>query len=322
VDSSLDTLIANETGPGWLGGDSTYSTELPNGQESFVFSDTLIGTAQSSGLTSPTGMVNNSELVGAMPYLNTDMGGTYGSPRSLIPDTSSNTNHWWVGSTYVENGMQLIYVNEFAPGQFGRFTGTSGIAVLSLSGGEPSYSSITSLPTDPDTIWGNAVVQDASYTYVYGSDVDQSTGAFVGMKIARVPRGQTLNVSDWTYWNGMQWESGEANALPVNTGLELDGISAQAGGSGYVAVSIPGFGSTVDLSYACSPTGPWSTPQALYSIPQIGEYQGEIAYIPSFHPELTGQGGLVVSYNLNNLTSGATLQNVHLGQPQFLLLNN
>ena len=322
VDSSLDTLIANETGPGWLGGDSTYSTELPNGQESFVFSDTLIGTAQSSGLTSPTGMVNNSELVGAMPYLNTDMGGTYGSPRSLIPDTSSNTNHWWVGSTYVENGMQLIYVNEFAPGQFGRFTGTSGIAVLSLSGGEPSYSSITSLPTDPDTIWGNAVVQDASYTYVYGSDVDQSTGAFVGMKITRVPRGQTLNVSDWTYWNGMQWESGEANALPVNTGLELDGISAQAGGSGYVAVSIPGFGSTVDLSYACSPTGPWSTPQALYSIPQIGEYQGEIAYIPSFHPELTGQGGLVVSYNLNNLTSGATLQNVHLGQPQFLLLNN
>ena len=84
----------------------------------------------------------------------------------------------------------------------------------------------------------------------------------------------------------------------------------------------PPFGSTVDLSYACSLTGPWSTPQAVYSIPQIGEFQNEIAYVPTFHPELTGQGGLVVSYNLNSLTAGATLQNVHLGQPQFLLLNN
>ena len=94
VDSSLDTLIANETGPGWIGGDGAFSTELPNGQESFVFSDTLIGTAKSSGQTSNTGMANNSELVGAMPYLNTDIGGTYGSPQSLIPDTSSSTNHW------------------------------------------------------------------------------------------------------------------------------------------------------------------------------------------------------------------------------------
>ena len=187
----------------------------------------------------------------------------------------------------------------------------------------PSYSSITSLPTDPDTVWGNAVVQDASYTYVYGLDSDPSTGAFVGMKIARVPRGQTLNVSDWTYWNGMQWESGEANALPVNTGSALGGISAQAGGSGYVAVSIPAVrGSTVDLSYACSLTGPWSTPQTVYSIPQLGEYQNEIAYAPTFHPELTGQGGLVVSYSINSLTDGAIFQNVHQYQPQFLLLNN
>ena len=82
VDSGLDSVFANETGPGWIGGDGTYSTELPNGQESFVFSDTLIGTAQSSGLSSLTGMPHNSELVGALPNLNTDISGTYGSPSS------------------------------------------------------------------------------------------------------------------------------------------------------------------------------------------------------------------------------------------------
>ncbi len=322
VASSLDSVFANETGPGWIGGDGTYSTELPNGQESFVFSDTLIGTAQSSGLSSLTGMPHNSELVGALPNLNTDISGTYGSPSSLIPDPGSN-DHWWTTSTYVENGSQLVYVNEFAPapGNLDQFTGQSGIAVLSVSGsGMPSFSSITPLPTDPNTQWGIAVVQDASYTYVYGID-----SAVYEMKVARVPVGDSLQTNDWTYWNGSQWVSGEANAVPINTGAELTGVTAQAGGVGYVGVSIPGGvyqGSAVTLSYACSPTGPWSTPETVYSIPQISEYPDEIAYMPTFHPDLTGQGGLVVSYNINSSNAASVLQNVHQYQPHFLLLSN
>jgi len=326
VDSSLDAVFADQTGPGWLGGDMAYSTELPNGQESFVFSDTLIGTAQSSGLSSLTGIPRNSELVGVLPNLNTDISGTYGSPSSLIPDAGND--NWWTTSTYVEGGNQLIYVNEFAPvsGSGDRFTGRSGIAVLSVSGsGMPSFSSITPLPTDPDTQWGNAVVQDASYTYVYGLDSDPTVGTFYGMKVARVPIGESLQSSDWTYWNGSQWMSGEANAVAINTGAQLSGVMAQAGGSGYVAVSIPGgvyHGSAVTLSYACSPTGPWSTPEVVYSIPQITQYPDEFAYTPTFHPELTGQGGLVVSYDINSTNSVAVLQDVHQYQPQFLLLNN
>jgi len=327
VDSGLDSVFANEVGPGWIGGDGTYSTELPNGQESFVFSDTLIGTAQSSGLSSLTGIPPNSELVGSLPDLNTDISGTYGSPSSLIPDPGGN-DYWWTTSTYVEHGSQLVYVNEFAPvaGGLDRFTGRSGIAVLSVSGSAmPSFSSITPLPTDPNTQWGNAVVQDASYTYVYGLDSDPTTGTVYGMKVARVPVGESLQSSDWTYWNGSQWMSGEANAVAINTRALLTGVMAQAGGTGYVAVSIPGgvyHASAVALSYACSPTGPWSTPEVVYSIPQIAQYQGEVAYIPTFHPELTGQGGLVVSYNINNTSIEGVLQDVHEYQPHFLLLNN
>jgi hypothetical protein len=329
VDSNLDSLFANEAGPGWIGADGTYSTSLPNGQESFVFSDTLIGTAQSSGLTSITGMPRNSELVGTIPSLNTDIRGTYGSPQSLIPDTPGSSDHWWTASTYVENGNQLVYVNEFSPvpgSPFEQFAGRAGIAVLSLSAtGMPSYSSITLLPTDPDTQWGNAVMQDASYTYVYGLDSNPSSGTFFGMKVARVALGASLDVGDWTYWNGTQWLSGEANAAPIATGSVVTGVVAQEGGAGYVAVSIPGgvyHDSTVSLSYACSPTGPWSVPKPVYSIPQIAEYQDEIAYIPTFHPDLTGQGGLVVSYNINSTSEVAVLQDVHQYQPQFLLLNN
>ena len=145
------------------------------------------------------------------------------------------------------------------------------------------------------------------------------------MKVARVPIGQTLNTGAWTYWNGSQWVAGEANAVPIASGAILTGVEAQAGGRASSACpSLEGLlpGKSVALSYACSPTGPWSAPQPVYSIPQVSQYPNEYAYMPTFHPEITQQGGLVVSYNLNSTDSASILQNVHEYQPQFLVLNN
>jgi hypothetical protein len=326
-DRNATQVFADQTGPGWLGGDATYSTPLPGGQESFVFSDTLIGTAQSNGSTSLTGMPHNSELVGSTSGINTDISGTYDKPESLISQASSGTDYWWTTSTYVENGVQLIYVNAFAPTSGTpdyQFTGQSGIAAMSLpAGGLPTLQSITPLPTDPDTTWGHAVMRSGSYVYVYGIDQNPSSGDYYGMKVARVPQGQSLDTSQWTYWNGTSWVSGEQNATTIKPGTQLTGVAPQAGGSGYVGVSIPGGsfkGDSVTLSYSCSPTGPWSSPQAVYTIPQVSEYPGEVAYVPTFHPELS-QNGLVVSYNVNN-SSGSATQDIHEYQPQFLLLSN
>jgi hypothetical protein len=324
VDAGLTQLFANETGPGWLGADMGYSTVLPNGQESFVYADTFIGTAQSNGQSSITGMPRNSELVGGLPNLSADISGTYGSPSSLIPDSNGN-NHWWTTGTYVENGNQLVFVNEYPnTGNQDLFTGNSGIAVLSLSnGGLPAFSSITPVPTDANTTWGQATVQVGSYNYIYG--LDSAPGQFYGMKLARVPVGETLQTGDWTYWTGSQWLAGESNAGLIHAGAQLSGVMPQTGGAGYVGVSIPGgsYGaSQVALSYSCSLTGPWSTPQAIYSIPQVSEYPNEIAYTPTFHPEIGGQGGLVLSYDINNTVTGADTSNMHEYQPQYLVLDN
>jgi hypothetical protein len=182
--------------------------------------------------------------------------------------------------------------------------------------------------TDSNTQWGNAVAQDPTYTYVYGDYTrlhgGSSAGSFVGMKLARVLRGHSLNLADWQYWDGSSWISGETQAAPVFTTDELTGVTAQPSGSGYMAVSIPrgvGRDKTVDVSYACAPEGPWSTPNPVYSIPEITRYSHEIAYIPTFHPELSGQSGLVVSYNVDT-TDGLTAvrHNVRAYQPRFLNL--
>ena len=111
----------------------------------------------------------------------------------------------------------------------------------------------------------------------------------------------------------------------MSTVTVLTGVAPQPSGNGYMAVSIPGWAggdTSVDLSYACSPAGPWSAPAPVYTIPQVTQYQNELAYIPTFHPELSGAGGMVISYNIDNTGDLAALeQDVHEYQPQFIALN-
>ena len=329
VDHSLHQLFSDRYGPGWVGGDATYSTALPDGSEAFVFSDTVIGRAEPDGSARIAGLAHNSELVGPLTHLASNYGGTYRSPRPLIPDSRGHRLQWQVAATYVENGQQLVFVNEFAPraGPFERFTGRSAIAILSLSPKvPPKFQSTVRLAGGVRDQWGNAVLRTASYTYVYGFVSNTATGTIYGTKIARVPRGRSLRLRSWRYWNGSRWVAGEAHAVTVRTRNELTGVMAQQNHVGYEAVSIPGSvrtDRTVDLSYACSPQGPWSKPVDVYSIPQIGHRRGEIAYIPTFHPELSGRSGIVVSFNLDTLEGLSPLKkDIHAYQPQFLRLGN
>jgi hypothetical protein len=325
ADAALDSVFSNQVGPGWVGGDIGYSTALPNGQESFVFGDSLIGSAQPGGAVSLKAFVHGSTLVGTMPNLRTYVTGTASSPQALIPDTAPDG--WQTASTYMENGEQLMFVNGFQVVQgslFENFIGTSGIAVMSLSSGEPVFSSITPLPTDPITQWGVAMTQSGGYDYVFGEAFNTAADVWHGMKVARVPTGSSLDTSQWTYWNGSGWVPGEANAaaepLPFITGI----IPLQ-GGSGYMGVGVGGtFGQAmhVSVTFACSPTGPWSTSQIIYNIPETTEYPDEFAYMATLHPEISDSGGLVLSYSINSLDGLSALkQNDHLYQPRFIQIS-
>lgn len=325
--TTLNNYFSQQYGPGWVGGDATYSAKLPDGREAWTFSDSMIGTAAPDGTATFTGMPHNMQLVGNGGSLTNNYRGTYNAPASLIPERTSNS-WWWVSSTYVENGKQLIFVNDFdSRNMFGYFTGNAGIAVMNApAGGLPTYSYVQALPTDSTTQWGNAVASDNTYNYIYGISSNPADGTFYGMKVARVVKGSTLKVSSWQYWNGSSWVSGESHAVTLATQNNLTGVTKQPSwmGTGYVATSIPSNffdDHVVQLSFACSPQGPWSTPQTVAEIPEITQYQNEIAYIPTFHTELSGSAGLVVSYNVNSTDGwGALGQNIHKYQPRFLQL--
>jgi hypothetical protein len=315
-DASLDSLFQNQQGPGWVGGDEVYSTALPNNQESFVFSGTLVGTAQPDGEASFVGLPDNSAMSGTMPNLSIDVGGSPSAPTSLIPDAGQAS--WGVGATYMENGQQLVFVNEgneISGSAYSTLTGRSGIAVLSLATGTPKFSTIELIPTDANTEWGNAMTQSGGYDYIYGTDMNYATDTWYGMKVARVPVGETLNTNAWTYWNGSSFVPGESNAVTPPGFPLMTGVIPLKDNTGFMAV---GVGSSVSLTFSCSPTGPWSTPVDVYTVPELSEYSNEIAYTATFHPDLTTTG-LAVSYSVDTLNGISALeQNDHLYQPRFI----
>jgi hypothetical protein len=325
-DPTLDSTFANQAGPGWVGGDIGYSTALPNGQESFVFGDTLIGSAQPSGAVSLKAFVHGSEMVGTMSNLQTAVTGTVSSPQSLIPDAAPDG--WQTAATYMENGKQLIFVNGFQEVQgslFQNFVGVSGIAVMSLASGKPVFSSITPLPTDSITQWGVAMTQSGGDDYVYGEAFNTATNVWSGMKLARVPVGSSLDTSQWKYWTGSGWVSGEANAVAEPFPF-ITGIIPLQNGSGFMGVGVGGtYGQAmhVSVTFACSPTGPWSTAQTIYTTPETTEYPNEFAYMATLHPEISDGGGLVLSYSVNSLDGLSALeQNDHLYQPRFIQISS
>lgn len=330
VNALWSEAFAKQSGPGWIGGDSTYSTRLPDGRTVFVFSDTFIGTAKPDGTSAIKGMPHNSLLVGMADSLASVYSGTYDAPKSLIPERKTDT-WFWAFATYIEKDKQLVFINEFDAGNvFGHFTGTSGMAVLDIpKGGVPQFSHTVLLPSDANTAWGRAILQEGEYLYAYGANSDPDKGTFYGMKVARIPQGKSTQTESWRYWNGEGWVDSLKNARTVYSGNELNGVMKQPAwmGKGYMAVSIPWgvFHDTVlQLSFACDPQGPWSKPETVYTLPEITgpqAYKNQIAYLPTFHPGLGDADTVVASYNINT-TNGlkAYLDNIHIYQPRFLTL--
>lgn len=329
ADPVLDNVISQQLGPGWVAGDSCYSTKLPDGQDAFVFADTFIGTVTPDHVPTFTGLIHSSELVGNFPSLESDYGGTFSAPQALIPDTFDPAGIWEPLSTLVFDGSQMIFVNEYKgpPGILSlRYTGRAGIAEMTNSpGGSPQLHSVVLLPQDPITTWGSATFESGGYQYIFGAVINGPQHSTTGMRMARVPLHQFLDIGSWTYWNGSQWVPGESNAVTVATKNDLTGVMANPNGNGFIAVSIP-WGvfadTTVDLSYATSPQGPWTTPQPVYTIPEIHEYAGEGAYFPTFHPELAANPDqLVVSYNIDTDKGYAVInEDIRSYQPRFLTI--
>ncbi|MEV7993019.1 DUF4185 domain-containing protein [Streptomyces sp. NPDC086077] len=330
----------------WTGGDGTHSLRLPDGRVLWLFSDTFLGPVHPppnpSGESyawrdTTTPMVRNSAVVMSGGRLRTTL------PAPLFPEPAGGQWRWPVaarveprspgGAERVVRVLLWTRAAGQAPWIYGVPLATE-VATLSLPGLRvESITKVFDQQAVPDpsrrVLFGTTLVARDGWSYVFGGDDGQAVSRPVSSAyVARVPDGGLADPAAWEYWNGSEWVTGTRPAPVLGDGRRTgvgSAFSVVRDGDAYVlftmAAGAAGLG-TVTAYWACSPTGPWHGPTRGFSPPLPSG--GVAAYNPQAHPDIGGDGRLVLSYDVNWLeTAGAAAAisgNVTLYRPRFVTL--
>jgi hypothetical protein len=339
LDSRFDTYADDHTSPDdWTGADSTYSAPLPDGRDVWIFSDTFLGTVNADGSRSPaiqdggtTPFVNNTFVVSSRHDgdLRTVTGGTAATPTALLPPPDAN--HWYWARDGIAAGdhtLDVVY-SEFARTGSGLFDFgwyANALAVFDTHHlNQPT--TIVQLPSATGVSWGAWLLREHGYTYVYGTE---DLGAHKYLHLARV-RGSDLTGS-WQYltasggWSNDEHASARVGGDASGSVQVSNEMSVVRHGNVYVLVtqdmSAP-LSAGIDLAYSCTPEGPFVDETTAYTTPETGPYgsyhDGNVyTYNPHEHPELDGNGQLVISYNVNSFANTDLYKDASIYRPRFV----
>lgn len=300
------------TGPGWTGGDGTYSVGLPDHRSAWIFGDTFLGTLNPDGSRSrSTPFVHNSLVVqkGSRLY------DVYEGKRLTLvsPASSKHGNRfYWPGAGVVQKHKLLLFLLSFRSSGSGMWNfAYTGSALTTFSLPALSLVSVAPVRSSPTIKWGSWVFHDGDFTYIYGVE-DQGLIKYV--HVARVRSGGLSG--RWQYYGQRGWSSD-----PSLSGRVLAGVSNQFSvvriGSRYELISQDdAFSRSISAYAGATPAGPFGSKTVLYTTPDWGP--GTYTYNAVAHPDQSWSGGLLVSYNVNSLTSQAVYSEAALYRPRFV----
>ncbi|MGC0328568.1 hypothetical protein RKD23_001558 [Streptomyces sp. SAI-170] len=330
----------------WTGGDGTHSVRLPDGRLLWLFSDTFLGAVHApsdphgesaSWRDAAAPMVRNSAVVMRDGRLESTL------PAPLFPDPGPGQWRWPVAARVeprspgaTERVVRVLLWTRTAgqpPWIYGVPTATE-VATLSLP--DLRVESVVkvhdqrTVPTPSRRVlFGTTLVEQDGWTYVYGGDDGRAVSRPVSSAyVARVPEGGLGDPSAWEYWTGREWAAGAVPRPVLGDGRRAgvgSAFSVVRDGETYVLFTMAAGTAglhTVTSYWSCSPTGPWHGPSRGITPPLPRD--GVAAYNPQAHPELSGGGRLVLSYDVNWLgTTDAAARinaNVALYRPRFVTL--
>ncbi|MFN8133591.1 MAG: hypothetical protein U0R70_18770 [Solirubrobacteraceae bacterium] len=308
-DAALDQRWT-PSGPGWAGGDATYSVALPDGRTVWIFGDTFIGAVSPDRQRGPgTAMVRNSAVVEDHGALRTLISGTPGHPGSLV--TADPGSWFWPGDGVVEGQELRLFMTRFRATGGGEWDfGAAETVVASFALPDLRFQGIRRVADAAPVTWGAATLETADGTYVYGVE-DAHPGGF-----AHVARARNGIQGAWEYWTGRGWSDRAADSARVAAGVSNQ-FSVIAAGGQYVLVNqAPVFGRQIAVAPAADPWGPFDAVTPVYTAPSPGP--GRYAYNATAHPEASSGGRLLVSYNTNSFDPATVRSDADSYRPRFV----
>lgn len=334
----LDALF--QRNDGWIGGDGVYSVMLTPERTLWLFSDTWVGSIR-DGKRSGATIVNNTAALqeghGASARLQFFvLQGADQKPTALLTPADGKGWFWLQAGAVVRAPrakdrlvMFLAQIEKNGkPGVFGfRQIGT----VLGL----------VSNPYDPPPKWqveqrklpcgiftpqrvltfGAAVLPDAEFLYVYGTDEDIGpAGPDRYLIVARVPLQSSWDAADWRFYRDGQWvaEFQDASRLVRHMASEAS-VSYQPQFKRFLLVyTEDGLSPRILARSAAGPAGPWSAATTIYECPEMGRDKRVFTYAAKAHASLTTGNELIVSYVANSFDFWQVAADARLYWPQFV----
>ncbi len=265
-DQAYDDFF-QRTGPGWTGGDGTYSVGLPDGRTAWSFGDSFLGTISPDG-SRPAQLSDRAQLHAASRAASRPQRSPAGSanqPQPLVSTGESNS-WYWPGASAVEGGALVQFLSK---------TRADGVGPLGLrlrrqlhghllAARTVALQSIVPVPASDTIQWGTWVLDDGGYTYIYGIE-DRGWDKYV--HVARVPAGDVTG--QWQYYTGSTWSTDPAGSARL-----MDGVSNQFSvvkmGSGYQLITQAPLRSQISAYSATSPVGPFGEQEGSLHHAELG----------------------------------------------------
>lgn len=309
----------------WTGSDSAISIPLPDGRILWTGGDTYLGRVNKDHSRSPQAFVHNCYVIqlknGALGDTLYTQGLGSGDKGYILSEDQDNASWFWFGDGFVEGGkLRQMLIRVSGQGYVAPATEIATLALPSLrvEKVEPSPGLYAPAKGGGAIFYGQAVVQEKDWTYIYGTESFPPDDVFT--KFLHVARARTGHVMDggWEYWTGKDWSTLSALSERVAAGVG-DEMSVVKTKHGYRAIAMKNSLSAQVLMFTAKrPEGPWTAGQLIYTAPESGG--ATITYNAKEHPEHDGKNWISVSYNVNVATTNTNGQysDVRNYRPRFI----
>jgi len=310
-------LLYTRYNNGWTGADGTYSFPLPDGRILWFFGDTFLGTVKADR-TREGGVpfINNSLVVQEGDEMTTLFGGDEENPKAFFVPGMAGDWYWPFDGTVKNGQVQVLLAHMERAGLGGGMWdfqyASVDLAILSLP--DLKILSINTIVSDGTISYGSCLMEDDNYIYIYGIT---SVNLVKNVHVARAANGDLT--SPWEYFDGSGWINTPVAYTIHQSASDMFSV-IKDGGKYYLITQEIIFGDRIFVYESDTPVGPWLNQKTLYCTPESG---GDIFTYNSFvHPELSEEGELVISYNINSFDFSDLFENADNYRPKFIRVYN
>lgn len=293
----------------WTGGDATYSIPLPDGRVLWLFGDSFLGTVKPDRSRPPTAFKRNAFVV----QNGTDLLTLSGAPTAFLEPAEPGWWYWPGHGTAHGDTLQIVMFGFKSTGSGGAWDfAYASLDVATFHLPDFKLLSIERKTVDPTVNYGACILEDGGFTYLFGAE---KVGFQKFMHVARVA-GHDMNGA-WEYFDGTGWTTDAAASARVFANVSEQFSVFKNQGKFYLLTQHHILGGEIYLYDSDKLTGGFDHKRTIYCTPQ-SQKPNLFTYNAFAHTEFSGNGELLVSYNVNSSVFGDLFKNADNYRPYFV----